>query len=235
MHFTSNDYPLSKEYQSRIQRKVSTAQLADDVQPHSTRFHLDYRMGFMVIGLILVVGVFVLFTHDTAAQEAPEFDPGCDSESVTDIFDMAVFYLQLGMYDEAIEELTRVVNLDPEFGAAFAARGVAYHRTGRFDEAIADYSSAILIFPDYASAYNFRGLAHLEQHNYDEALADSQHAADLDPTYANAHLTMGEVYLAQEDYEAALKRYVHYVLLAGEDAESLVYAQIQDCKAQLEP
>jgi len=234
MHFNSNDYPLSKEYQSRMVRKVSAAQLADQLQPERIYPRLDYRMGFFVIALLLVGGVFLLFAQGVSAQESPGFDAGVGSESVTEVFQLGVFYLHQKQYENAIQELTKVVETDPEFGSAFAARGLAYHSIGLFKEAIDAYSSAILIFPDYVSAYNFRGLAYLEQGDYDEALADSQHAAKLDTTYANAHLTMGEVYLAMEDYESALDSYEHYVELAGDEATPQVFAQIDICKAQLE-
>lgn len=234
MYFSSNDYPLSKEYQSRMERKVSAAQLADEQKPKRSYPRLDYRMGFFVIALLLIGGLFLLFAQDVSAQEAPGFDPGVGSESVPEVFQLGVFYLHREQYEKAIEELTKVVDLDPEFGSAFAARGVAYHSLGMFEEAIADYSSAILIFPDYASAYNFRGLAYLEQGDYEEALSDGQYAAELDTTYANPHLTMGEVYMAMEDYESALDSYEHYVELAGDEATPLVFDQIERCKAQLE-
>lgn len=236
MYFNSNDYPLSKEYQNRMQHKIDVAQLVDDQHPDQSikQMIMAHHPVRIIVFALVVIGLFMMTGQDVSAQESPGFDPGVASESLTDTFNMGVYYLHQGQFTEAVSEFTTVVEKDPEFGAAFAARGVAYHSMGMFPEAIADYTSAISIFPEYASAYNFRGLAHLEQGEYDEALADSHYAAELDATYANPHLTMGEVYMAMEDYEAALESYELYVELAGTEATSVVFDQIAVCQEELD-
>jgi len=66
----------------------------------------------------------------------------------------------MGNNDEAINDYTRTINIDPTIGIAHQNRGLIYFDQGRYDDAIADYNVVIKIDPNYAFAYNNRGVAH---------------------------------------------------------------------------
>jgi tetratricopeptide (TPR) repeat protein len=53
-------------------------------------------------------------------------------------------------YDEALADLSRVIELDPSAGWALAARGETYRLMERYDEALADFNRAIELDPSYA-------------------------------------------------------------------------------------
>jgi tetratricopeptide (TPR) repeat protein len=57
-------------------------------------------------------------------------------------------YLGLGRYDEALADLDRALELDPD-GETFGSRGQVYRLLGREEEARADFARAIELDPGY--------------------------------------------------------------------------------------
>ena len=86
--------------------------------------------------------------------------------------DKAINYYQLALYDKAIVESTKAIELDPTSTMAYFLRGSAYGEEGEYDKAIIDYAEAIRVDPNYAVAYNNRGNAYKKQGNKAKAEAD---------------------------------------------------------------
>lgn len=85
-----------------------------------------------------------------------------------------------GRYPEAIEALTRSIELDPGNAEAYNSRGVAYAYTHRYKKAMADYDRAIELNPDGDGAYYLnRGIVSVAQGNYQQAIMDYKKAAGL--------------------------------------------------------
>ncbi|MCB1417681.1 MAG: tetratricopeptide repeat protein [Notoacmeibacter sp.] len=81
-------------------------------------------------------------------------------------------YRKGGEFDQAITDLTKAVELDPQYDWAYAERGSAYSEQGEFDLAIADFTKAVEHNPQYYWAFGKRGEAHKEQGKSDLAIAD---------------------------------------------------------------
>ena len=75
-------------------------------------------------------------------------------------------------YDSAIEALTKAIELNPNYAAAYNNRGNAYRDNGNFDRAIADYTKAIELKPDFVEAYNHRDDAYYAKGDYDHAIVE---------------------------------------------------------------
>jgi len=60
--------------------------------------------------------------------------------------------LQKGAYQQAIEELTKAILLNPRHALALNARGFAYMQIREARKAVADFAAAIEIDPDYVNA-----------------------------------------------------------------------------------
>ncbi|RKY16683.1 MAG: hypothetical protein DRP63_04975 [Planctomycetota bacterium] len=86
---------------------------------------------------------------------------------------------QRGDYDGAIADLTKAIELKPDYVEAFVSRGIAWAKKGEYDRAIADYTKAIKLNPRFAEAYNCRGIAWRRKGNYDKAIADYTKAIEL--------------------------------------------------------
>ncbi|MBO0712076.1 MAG: tetratricopeptide repeat protein [Acetobacteraceae bacterium] len=115
--------------------------------------------------------------------------------------------------DKAIVDATRAIELDPQYGLAYAVCGRADRQKGDTDGALEsceqalkydannprtlndlgnanhakkDYGRAIAADPAYPYAYNNRGVGHDEKGAHDLALADDDKALALSPKLAGA-------------------------------------------------
>ena len=69
-----------------------------------------------------------------------------------------------GDYDRALQDYTKVIQLNPDDASAYNNRGGAYYLKEEYKPAIVDFTKAIQLKPDYAEAYNNRGVAyHLKE------------------------------------------------------------------------
>jgi tetratricopeptide (TPR) repeat protein len=98
----------------------------------------------------------------------------------------AKLYHQLGReqnnqqkFEQALNLLTRAIELDPWLASAYNARGYAYLRLTNFDQAQADFSEAIRLQPSYTNAYVNRAAARRHIGDRNGAAADQRKAAEL--------------------------------------------------------
>ena len=92
-----------------------------------------------------------------------------------------------GKYGEAIDELFKAVEEDPDHVVARTSLGVAFHRSGEDDRALSCYEAALQIDPKYAEAHYFRANILYNQGNVREAIAGYTMAIGLKPELIEAH------------------------------------------------
>jgi tetratricopeptide (TPR) repeat protein len=92
-----------------------------------------------------------------------------------------------GEYQEAIDELSRAVEEDPDDVVANTSLGVAFHLFGQDDRALACYEAALKIDPIYAEAHYFRGNILYQHGSVREAIAGYTTAIGLKPELIEAH------------------------------------------------
>ena len=63
---------------------------------------------------------------------------------------IALSLMQLGSEDEALRAFADAIDADPEFGGAYANRGILHDRMGSHEEAVADYQRALALDPELA-------------------------------------------------------------------------------------
>src|ERR1700756_3215124 len=61
-----------------------------------------------------------------------------------------------GLYNQAISDYNKAIEIDPKYAGAYNNRGYTYYSKDLYDQAISDYNKAIEIDPRYAGAYNNR-------------------------------------------------------------------------------
>ncbi|HLC17413.1 MAG TPA: tetratricopeptide repeat protein [Thermodesulfobacteriota bacterium] len=99
-----------------------------------------------------------------------------------------------GNLEEAFTDLTRAIELYPEFVAAYNARGLAYEGLNMHERAVEDFTRAIEIDPVYPAAYNNRGISERRRRLFDKAVEDFSRAIELDPASAETYNNRGYVY-----------------------------------------
>jgi tetratricopeptide (TPR) repeat protein len=98
--------------------------------------------------------------------------------------------IQLGLsgkYREAIDEISRAVEEDPDHVVAHTSLGVAFHRLGEDDRALSCYDAALKIDPIYAEAHYFRANILYSHGNVREAIAGYTIAIGLKPELIEVH------------------------------------------------
>jgi tetratricopeptide (TPR) repeat protein len=98
---------------------------------------------------------------------------------------------QSGKNDDAIVELRKAIELDPQNAQAHAKLGLALYEKGRLDEAIKVYRKAIELGPTDAQVHNNLGNALRRQQNLAAAVTAYREAIRLQPDYAAAYNNLG--------------------------------------------
>lgn len=85
------------------------------------------------------------------------------------------------MYDQAIVDLNKAIEINPKFVDAYYNRGIIYYDQHKYDFAIADYTKAIEIDSNFAKGYCNRGAAYYDKGLYNLAIADGKKFLELAP------------------------------------------------------
>jgi regulator of sirC expression with transglutaminase-like and TPR domain len=141
-------------------------------------------------------------------------------------------YGNLGQYDKAIADFSRVIEIDPKSKEAYYDRGIAYATIGQVNKSIADYSRLIEIDPRYAKAYSNRGADYFNLGQLDKAIADYTVAIAIDPNYPDAYYNRGLAYGKLGKWENAIADYTR--LLEIDPNNSNAYSNRQDAYEKLQ-
>ncbi|MDR4497108.1 MAG: tetratricopeptide repeat protein [Candidatus Scalindua sp.] len=158
----------------------------------------SYRVDLYVVGQKVASGTFEIY----------------GASSTESYFALGLGYYKKGMYDEAIAEFTKAIELNLQLSAAYNNRGSAYSAKRLYDQAISDYTKAIELDPKYAEAYTNRATAYKEKGQFDKAIEDYTTLIKLKPDdvycynkRASAYRTNGQYDLAVSDYTRVLEVY----------------------------
>ena len=97
----------------------------------------------------------------------------------------------IGLYDEAIVNYDKVIQLEPNFTTAYLNRGLAKHKLEQYFAALEDLNSAIQRKPDYVYAYINRGIVKYSLGHSPDAIADFDYAIQLNPELGEAYYNRG--------------------------------------------
>lgn len=99
---------------------------------------------------------------------------------------LGLAFLKRNLFDEAMAEFERAVEIDPELTEAYLNWGRAYLQQNKFAEAIAIFSRALQKNPEYADLHNYLGYAHFRNQQLPEAAGDIKFALEKNPKYVEA-------------------------------------------------
>jgi predicted O-linked N-acetylglucosamine transferase (SPINDLY family) len=113
-------------------------------------------------------------------------------------------FLNLGGYEQAIENYTKALTLKSNYEEALYSRGLAYQRLSQLYQAETDYKSALSVNPKHIGTLTNLGNVFQLQKRYDEAIFIYGKAIDLNLPFAEPFNNRGNLYHEQRRFEEAL-------------------------------
>ena len=88
--------------------------------------------------------------------------------------------IELEKYNQAIEDFSQAIGLDPNNAEYYYKRGITYGNLNQHQRAIEDFNEAIRLNPKYAEAYSNRGFVYMVKlENKKKACSDWKRACEL--------------------------------------------------------
>ena len=109
----------------------------------------------------------------------PRFNPPEEPHDAAGFNEMGNRYSRNGVYEQAIENYSKAIELEETFAEAYFNRGVSNYELGLYQEAIADLTRAIDLNPTDDNYYGRRALAYLFNDQMDLAQADQDKCDEL--------------------------------------------------------
>ena len=106
--------------------------------------------------------------------------------------------------DEAVYELMRVQEMDPNWPKVKTRLGDVYYTEGNYNEAIDNYLKALDEDPKDKEAHLGLGNCYAKQEMYEGAKTELTKAIGLRPDYAAAYATLGYVYYKKSEFDNAM-------------------------------
>lgn len=163
------------------------------------------------IGILVLLAAFLAFGNIYAQKSEEE------------VLNKGVNYIQKGMFDDAITEFNKAIEMNSHCDEAYLYRGEAYSKKGNYSQAITDYTKAIEINPHFVEAFYGRGALYYIQaitdnikaiktnynfagtyiNNYDLAIADYTKVLEIDPSFSEVYEARAKAYFGKMEYDNA--------------------------------
>ncbi|RHZ71992.1 hypothetical protein Glove_248g29 [Diversispora epigaea] len=114
------------------------------------------------------------------------------------------FYKKVGIYEESIADLNKVLEIEPNNVKVLISKGKVYKKMGKYEESIADLSRALEIEPNNAEVLISRGYTYFRMKEYEEYMADLSRALEIEPNNAEVLISRGYTYFRMKEYEESI-------------------------------
>jgi len=123
------------------------------------------------------------------------------------------YYRAHKLFDEAIEECNKVLELDPNFGFAFLFLGYTYADMRNFEKAIEYFKKYASVAPGEANPLDSMAEIYFRMGRLDEAIAKYKEALEVKPDWPSGR-SIAYIYALKEDYREAMKWVDQYITKA---------------------
>lgn len=142
------------------------------------------------------------------------YQSSSNSQEFQKAFDDGEQMLKATRYPEAIQSLSRAVELNSNLASAYLLRGRAHAALDQTEPALKDFAKAIELQPANGEAYMERAAVHLAANQYAEVVADCGEALSRDPKRVYAHTLRGMAYRELRNFPKALEDFNRAVELS---------------------
>jgi tetratricopeptide (TPR) repeat protein len=139
---------------------------------------------------------------------------------------------QRGDFEQAIADLTRASDLDPNESEYFYQRGMAHWRNKQAEPAQADFDQALLLKPDDAPILMARAQLRITGNDIPGALTDLDAADSSAPKQADYRFSLGMLYERADRFQSAVAQYDLWIANHSDDRK-LPSAYSKRCWARM--
>jgi len=118
-----------------------------------------------------------------------------------------VSYLKAKMYNEALLDFNRALEINPKYSRTYYNKGNLYRYIKDYNKALYNYNRALKLDPYYVEAYNNRGIVYATVRDFDKAISDYNMALEYDPDHAEVYNNRGFAYAENRDFDKAFADY----------------------------
>lgn len=130
---------------------------------------------------------------------------------------LIIAYMDLKMYDKAIEQATAILERLPEDECAKYYRSKSYRQQRKYDLALADLSDLIEQRPEASKYFALRAEIYRETGNIDKAVEDYLHNIEIDGGNYATHGLFARYLISNKRYPEAIKAYSKAIELNKHD------------------
>ena len=157
------------------------------------------RLTLLAAAALVIVALSALACEGAAGRAESHFEAGIELESQ-------------GRIEEAIEQYSQALEINPADADFYFRRGGSYGRLGQYDRALEDLDQAVRLDSGHVGAYSTRGITYFLLGEYLKALDDHNQAIERFPQIgefyvnrAKAYTRLGDDGAAQLDVERAIE------------------------------
>jgi len=172
--------------------------------------------------------IYTLRGRAYVAKASEKVTSVADDFSEITAFPYALTPKLVKVYEQAINDFTKAIKLEPKNAVNYRERGRVYSYKKDYGKSITDYNQAIRLYPNDAKAYFGRGVIHNYKGDSNKAIEDFNQAIQMDPNNALAYAERGYAYYnngydgeAIEDYSQAIRLEPNYALAYA--SRALIY------------
>lgn len=122
-------------------------------------------------------------------------------------FDLGWDYQCKGLYDDAVREYKKSLQLNPYFESARINLGNIYMKKTLYNQAIKEYRKVLRLVTDNADIHNNLGLCYVRIKLYDRAVEEYELAIKINSEFVAPYKNLGTLYALQGLYNEAIEKY----------------------------
>ena len=129
-------------------------------------------------------------------------------------YELASYYKNRGLFDQAIRECTKALELDPSFGYALNELAYVYSDIRDFEKALEYFHKYAVLLPGDANPIDSIAELYFRMGKLDECIAKYKEALNLKPDFLSSNMGLTYIYGLKEDYQEALKFVEQFIAIA---------------------
>ena len=124
---------------------------------------------------------------------------------------LGVYYRDRGVFDKAIEEYHKALELDPNYGEAHDELGYTYLNMRKLLKAIEHFEKYVFLNPDEAAPLQSLAEAYFQMGKLEEAIAKYKEALEIKPDFRDSYLSVGYIYALKAEHLEAMRWIDKYI------------------------